>query len=140
MSRVLILTICLMSLGCQKSSPPVCDFTSVALGQVTLTAYRSVPGQTDSSPWSTSIGERVTIRGCAVSQDLLADNGGPLHYGDLIYIEQVGFRFVNDSMNKKIKRGVDLWVPTIESEKKVFKKFQNGLVTIKLIIPKGESK
>lgn len=140
MRRSIIVTICLIGLGCQKSSPPMCDFASVALGQVTLTAYRSIPNQTDSSPWSTSTGERVTIRGCAVSQDLLAGNGGPIHYGDLIYIDQIGFRFVNDCMNKRIKRSIDIWVPTKEAEKKIFKKFQNGLVTIKLIIPKGEMK
>lgn len=41
------------------------------LGQMTITSYRSIPKQTDSSPHYTSIGEHVHPHGCAVSQDLL---------------------------------------------------------------------
>lgn len=92
---------------------------AILIGSLQVTAYRSVPQQTDSSPFTTSIGERVTIRGCAVSQDLLSKNGGPFNYGDLLYIEGVGFRFVNDTMNVRNKKHIDLWVPTYQEEKKI---------------------
>jgi len=110
----------------------------VPVGLMNVTAYQPKRKQTDASPWSTSIGERVTIRGCAVSQDMLAENGGPLHYGDLLFIEHVGFRFVNDCMNKRIQHGLDLWVPDHAAEHNVYLKFHNGLANIYLVIHRGE--
>lgn len=91
----------------------------VFIGSLTVTSYRSIPSQTDSSPWITSIGERVTVRGCAVSQDLLKEHGGPLDYGDLIYVDGFGFRFINDCMNQRHKNSIDLWVKTKDDESKV---------------------
>lgn len=91
----------------------------IFIGNITLTSYRSVPEQTDDSPFFTSTGERVSVRGCAVSRDLLKKNGGSLDYGDLIYIEGVGFRFVNDCMAARHKRSVDIWVSTYKDEKKI---------------------
>lgn len=90
---------------------------AVLIGNMTLTSYRSVPEQTDDTPYHTSIGERVSPRGCAVSRDLLKRWGGPLNYGDLIYIEGVGYRFVNDTMNQRHKQHVDIWVETYQEEK-----------------------
>jgi len=89
----------------------------VFIGNVTLTSYRSVHSQTDSSPWITSIGERVTIRGCAISQDLL--QSGKIKYGDLLYIEGYGYRFANDTMNVRLKNSIDLWVTTKQEEVKI---------------------
>lgn len=91
----------------------------ILIGCLQVTAYRSIPSQTDNSPYTTSIGERVTVRGCAVSQDMLSKNGGAFNYGDLLYIEGVGFRVINDTMNIKNKKSVDLWVQTYQDEKKV---------------------
>ncbi len=51
-------------------------------------------------------------------QDLLARWGGPLNYGDLIYVEGVGFKFVNDVMNARWKRRADVWVTDYNAEKK----------------------
>jgi len=90
---------------------------AVLIGNMTLTSYRSVPNQTDSTPYHTSIGERVSVRGCAVSRDLLKRWGGPLNYGDLIYIEGIGYKFVNDCMAARHKQSVDVWVDTYEREK-----------------------
>lgn len=92
---------------------------AVLIGNLTLTSYRSVPNQTDSAPYYTSIGERVSVRGCAVSRDLLKRWGGPLNYGDLIYIEGVGFRFINDCMAARHKCAVDIWVETYQAEKAI---------------------
>jgi len=104
----------------------------VFIGTMTVTSYRSIPNQTDNSPWHTSTGERVTIRGCAVSRDLLKANGGPLEYGDLIYVEGFGYRFVNDTMNKRMKQHIDLWVPTYSEERKV------GITSGKIYLVKRE--
>lgn len=92
---------------------------TVFLSTLTVTSYRSIPSQTDSSPWITSIGERVSPRGCAVSPDLLKKNGGPLNYGDLVYVEGIGFKFVNDVMNKRNRNAVDIWVRNYSEEKKI---------------------
>lgn len=96
---------------------------TLLIGQMQATAYRSVPQQTDDSPYTTSIGERVHPHGVAVSQDLLKRNGGPLDYGDLVWIEDLGFKIVNDCMAKRHKNRVDIWVPNYLSEKAFDKKF-----------------
>lgn len=91
---------------------------TVLIGNMTLTSYRSVPEQTDDTPFHTSVGEKVSVRGCAVSRDLLKRWGGPLNYGDLIYIEGIGFKFVNDCMALRHKQSIDIWVETYEDEKR----------------------
>jgi len=84
---------------------------------VTVTSYRSVPSQTDKSPYVTSIGHRTHPYGCAVSQDLL--KRGIVSYGDVLYIPGFGFRVVNDTMNARMKNHVDLWVATKAEEKRI---------------------
>jgi 3D (Asp-Asp-Asp) domain-containing protein len=71
-----------------------------------------------------------------VSQDLLKRNGGPLDYGDLLYVEGLGFRFVNDVMNQRHKRRLDIWVLTAKQEKE----FKEGNRQVFLVhsIPKGK--
>lgn len=91
--------------------------TFVVLSTVTLTSYRSVPNQTDSSPFITSIGHHVHAYGAAVSQDLLAS--GEICYGDVVLIPGHGLRVINDTMNKRHKRWIDLWVATYAEEKSV---------------------
>lgn len=89
----------------------------IVVGSMTVTSYRSVPEQTDSSPYITSIGEKVNKSGVAVSQDLL--KRGVLHYGDIIYIEGYGLKVVNDTMNPHMKNHVDIWVKTYKEEKSI---------------------
>lgn len=93
----------------------------VLLGDYHVTAYQSVPNQTDASPFTTSIGERTSPHGVAVSQDLLAN--GTVKYGDLIYIEEVGWRIVNDCMHERLTGRFDVWVPSNEAEKQFDKQF-----------------
>lgn len=106
------------------------------IGNLTATSYRSVTAQTDSSPFHTSTGERVSAYGVAVSQDLLCgackklhkrckqpDNMTKLHYGDLLYVQGVGYKFVNDLMNKRHKNRIDIWVPSYKDEKLFHKKY-----------------
>lgn len=92
------------------------------LGQFQITAYRSVPEQTDSSPFHTSIGEHVCGDGIAVSQDLIAS--GRVKYGDWLYVEEIGFKRVNDVMNKRHINRLDIWVPSWLEEHKFHQKFK----------------
>jgi 3D (Asp-Asp-Asp) domain-containing protein len=101
------------------------------LGNFTVTSYRSIPSQTDKSPYITSIGEHVTKFGCAASQDLL--NEGIVKYGDIVYIQEVGFRTVNDTMNKRIKRQFDVWVKTLAEEREHDKNFGRRKLKVWLI-------
>jgi 3D (Asp-Asp-Asp) domain-containing protein len=98
---------------------------AVLLGSMTTTAYRSVPAQTKPKgyEWGAS-GERCNVHGVAVSQDLLKKNGGILEYGDLVYVEGIGYKFVNDCMNKRWKNCIDIWVEQYADEKAFDKKFR----------------
>lgn len=89
------------------------------LGTMQVTSYRSVPNQTDDSPYYTSIGEHVNCHGIAVSRDLLKRWGGPLNYGDAVYVEGYGLKIVNDVMGAKSIKALDIWVETANEEKKI---------------------
>ncbi len=120
----------------------------VLIGTMTVTSYISDVSQTDSSPWHTSTGERVSVRGAAVSRDKLCgacrklhkrckrpDNPTKLHYDDLLYVEDIGYRFINDVMgtyktsrvNGKVVKTkqlnwIDLWVDGKAQERAFHKK------------------
>lgn len=103
----------------------------IFIGNLQVTAYRSVPEQTDDSPYITSTGERVNPNGIAISQDLL--KSGAVHYGDTVYIEDVGFKKINDCLNKRHKMHLDIWVSTKERESEVFKKFNKRTTRVWVI-------
>lgn len=104
---------------------------SLFLGNLNVTSYRSVPEQTDNTPFHTSTGERVCKDGVAVSQDLLKSK--KVKYGDWLYIEGVGLKRVNDTMNVRHKDHIDVWLPTLEDEKKFHKKFKGKKVNVWII-------
>lgn len=106
---------------------------TVLLGSFTVTSYRSIPQQTDNSPFITSIGERVCKDGIAASQDLIRN--GVVRYGDWVFIEDVGFKRVTDTMNKRHTNRFDVWVGTLEEEKKFHSRFKNKKLRIWLIRP-----
>jgi hypothetical protein len=89
----------------------------VLIGTMTVTSYRPVQSQTDNTPTITSIGDLTTKFGVAVSQDLLAS--GEVQYGDVLHIDGLGLRVVNDCMNKRHKRSADLLVLTHKEEKRI---------------------
>lgn len=101
---------------------------SVFIGTFTVTSYRSVPNQTDASPYYTSTGDHVCGDGVAVSQDLL--KSGLVKYGDLVYISGVGVKRVNDTMNARWTNHWDVWVPNLDAEKAFHKKFKNKTLRI----------
>lgn len=103
----------------------------VLLGSMNVTSYRSVPEQTKPKgyEWGAS-GEKCNVHGVAVSQDLLKKNGGTLEYGDLVYVEGIGYKFVNDCMNKRWKNRIDIWVEHYDDEKAFDKKFHGQAVKV----------
>ncbi len=116
---------------------------TVLLGTMTATAYRSVPAQTDGSPYITSSGERCNPYGVAISQDLICpacltlhhrckhpEVRTKLHYKDFIYVEDVGLKYVNDLMNKRHKKHLDIWVPNLAQEKDFHSKFKNRTLKV----------
>lgn len=94
-------------------------FIGVLLGNMTVTSYRSVPEQTDSTPFITASGEHVHPHGVALSRDLLKRWGGPVSYGDFVYIEGYGLKVVNDTMHPRHRNHVDIWVKTYDEEKAI---------------------
>ena len=101
---------------------------SLFLGNFNATAYRSVPEQTDNSPFITSIGERVCKDGVAVSQDLLKSK--KLKYGDWLYIEEVGLKRINDTMHPRFTNHVDVWLSTLAEEKKFHARYKGRKLKI----------
>lgn len=114
-------------------APPVChDFAVVSedtltgpieipkpyVVPVTVTIYHPVPEQTDSTPDITASGKKINIRKAgsyrivAVSRDLLSRWGGPLSYGDVVYIDNAGslsgWYVVEDTMHPRWKKRVDI--------------------------------
>lgn len=105
----------------------------LVIGQLQVTSYRSVPSQTDDSPFITSIGERVNEHGVAVSQDLLKKNGGPLNYGDMVYIENLGWKVVNDCMHPRYRNRIDVWVKDYKSEKAFDERFKRTKLLVYVV-------
>lgn len=94
----------------------------VLLGVLQVTSYRPVPAQTKPECTSrhhceTSTGENVSELGVAVSQDLL--ESGRVHYGDVLYIAGVGYRIVDDTMARRNRQAVDIFVYTKNEERKI---------------------
>lgn len=75
---------------------------------VQITAYNPMVSQTDDTPRITASGRQVSLQSLAVSRDLLASNGGPLDYGDTVYVV-VPF-VVDDTMNKRYSNRIDIFM------------------------------
>ncbi|MDD4179836.1 MAG: 3D domain-containing protein [Candidatus Margulisbacteria bacterium] len=69
---------------------------------VIASAYNSLPGQTDSSPWTTASGTRC-------HEGVIASNHLPM--GTRVMIEGFGDKVfvVEDRMNKRYYKRVDIW-------------------------------
>ena len=92
------------------------------LGTLQVTSYQPTPAQTKpecSDRWhcSTANGDGITMYGFAASQDLL--KSGEVKFGDIIYVENFGYRVCNDSMGPRARRSIDLLVFTHAQEKRV---------------------
>ncbi len=126
--------------------------TGILLGNCTITSYRSIPTQTDNSPYYTSIGERVHQGGVAISRDLICpvcrhlhrrcghkSYLSKIHYDDYLYIDDLGLFKVNDVMGEtqydkithkrvKIRNHFDVWVHKYEDEKKIGTRYKDVYV------------
>lgn len=122
---------------------------SLFVGNLTVTSYRSVPQQTDSTPYHTSTNEVVRKGGAAVSRDLLCgacrrlhkrcahpEVTHKIHYGDYVLVTGHGILKVNDVMgatkyDKKTKKrypitnALDIWVGSYKEEKRIGVQKQN---------------
>ncbi|MCP4568725.1 MAG: hypothetical protein GY841_14195 [FCB group bacterium] len=75
--------------------------------EVEITSYNADPLQTDSTPLITASGKRVSENYCALSRDIEKEYG--LKFGDKIEIEGFGEYEFQDRMNKRIRKGVDIF-------------------------------
>ena len=117
------------------------SFIMVALflGSFTVTSYRAVPEQTRPTGYTwTASGERVNVHGVAVSQDMLKRNGGTLQFGDTVFIEGIGVKFINDTMHGRHKKQFDVLVQTYGDEKAFDKRFRGKKLKVWILrVPKG---
>lgn len=84
---------------------------------VSATMYYPVVEQCDDTPDITADQTKIPdiydcsyLRWIAVSQDLLWFNGGPIRYGDTVYVfagHKTGAYIVRDAMNKRFKNKID---------------------------------
>jgi 3D (Asp-Asp-Asp) domain-containing protein len=92
------------------------------IGVLTVTSYRPTPSQTrpechDRWDCDTAEGDGVTRHGIAVSRDVAREN--KIGFGDVLCVETLGCRVVNDTMGPKAKKAVDLMVFTRHEEKRI---------------------
>ncbi len=132
---------------------------------ITITSYQSIRNQTDSSPFFTSIGERTRHGGVAVSRDMLCgacrrlhrrcahpEDSRKLHYGDWLYVREIGFVRVNDVMGayttervkgRKVRipiaHHIDVWVGGLVEERAFHKKWKGKPVELYRIEVKEKS-
>jgi len=87
------------------------------LFEVKATMYHPVEAQCDNSPLITADGSKIDPykvsewNWIAVSQHMLTRNGGPLNYGDIIYVlgteHKDGVYVIKDCMNKRKTNQID---------------------------------
>lgn len=90
---------------------------------VTATTYQPVEGQTDSTPGITADGTMLNLedaswadeRIIAMSRDMLEKFGGPISWGEKVWVELPGSELsgwwtVHDTMSSRFKNRVDLMV------------------------------
>ncbi|MFC1571908.1 3D domain-containing protein [Candidatus Margulisiibacteriota bacterium] len=82
-----------------------------SIGYVTATAYNSLPGQTDSTPWITAAGTRCR-------EGVIASNFLPI--GTKVIISGFGNQVfvVEDRMNKRYSKRLDIWMRSYRAARK----------------------
>ena len=83
------------------------ELKSIRTTKVTLTAYSSTRDQCDATPHITASNTSVRRGVVAVSQDLIEELG--LHFGQRVLIPGHGIFEVQDKMNSRWRRRVDIW-------------------------------
>jgi 3D (Asp-Asp-Asp) domain-containing protein len=100
---VFLLILCSFSIGALTRPRGVpLGYKVVSRGTIVASAYNSLPGQTDSSPW-------ITASGTLCHEGVIASNHFPI--GTKLLIE--GYKgqvfVVEDRMNKRYGKKIDIW-------------------------------
>jgi 3D (Asp-Asp-Asp) domain-containing protein len=134
---------------------------TILIATVTVTSYQSKVQDTDSTPYRTSINERVNNLGVAVHPSLLCPKAkvvtgrnrfrvckrnekgcvkDKLHYYDTVFIERIGFKQVFDVMAEKTKMGskFDVWLSSEKEEQQFHRKY--GCKKLKAYLVKEKHK
>jgi len=112
----------------------------VIFEQVRATMYHPVEEQCDDTPLITADGSKIdpykvsSWNWIAVSQHMLTRNGGPLNYGDTVYIfgteHKDGVYVIKDCMNKRKTNQIDflesLGTPQYRYDNVVIARFPQG--------------
>lgn len=97
------------------------EYTERIFKGVIITSYNNDPAQTDDSPNVTATNRGVREGIVAVSYDFI--NKGLIHYGDLLYIDCFDkWYLVEDTMNKRFTKRVDIFLFDKEKSNKINKK------------------
>lgn len=97
------------------------EYTERIFKDIIITSYNNDPAQTDDSPNVTATNRGVREGIVAVSYDFI--NKGLIRYGDLLYIDCFGkWYLVEDTMNKRFTRRVDIFLFDKEKSNKINKK------------------
>lgn len=97
------------------------EYTERIFKDVDITSYNNNSAQTDDSPNVTATNRGVREGIVAVSYDFI--NKGQIHYGDLLFIDCFNkWYLVEDSMNKRFSKRVDIFLFDKEESLKINKK------------------
>lgn len=97
------------------------EYTERVFKDVIITSYNNDSNQTDDSPNVTATNRGVREGIVAVSYDFI--NKGQIHYGDLLYIDCFSkWYLVEDTMNKRFTKRVDIFLFDKEKSNKINKK------------------
>lgn len=113
----------------QKYNLAGAEYTKRILNGITITSYNNHTNQTDDSPNITATSRPVRENMVAASFDLL--NKGFVHYGDLVYIDCMKqWYVVEDTMNKRFERTLDIFLFNKEESLKINKKCNIEIIHI----------
>lgn len=113
----------------QKYNLTGAEYTKRILNNITVTSYNNHMNQTDDSPNITATNRPVRENMVAASFDLL--NKGFVHYGDLVYIDCMKqWYVVEDTMNKRFERTLDIFLFDKEESLKINKKCNIEIIHI----------
>lgn len=97
------------------------EYTERVFKDIIITSYNNESNQTDDSPNVTATNRGVREGIVAVSYDFI--NKGQIHYGDLLYINCFNkWYLVEDTMNKRFTKRVDIFLFDKEKSNKINKK------------------
>ncbi|MFH1754558.1 MAG: hypothetical protein ABIA59_02535, partial [Candidatus Latescibacterota bacterium] len=97
-----------------EAGMPVYDYEGNVILKVLATGYSSSEMETDDTPFITAANTRTRQGVVALSRDLLKPYtpDAPFSFGDHIIISGLGEFIVEDSMNDRWQKRMDIWFPS----------------------------